>query len=211
MYKTGEGCRVNYHKAIHHLSVQVNLCKYGSYSEKAHLELADIFEIAKGFVNPNRALLHLRSVADLKHRRDEGSNQRVAWYFVRSTPPRKISFTTHEMKLSLRRIRNAHSQEGRDIPISILEFEGSLVGNHDDIATGTAPNLSRNFRNQGASSNAASGDAPSLIERVPSEATVPAGYKDVPIAAQHTNLLRCIIAILIASLFFNILLFFQRF
>jgi len=108
--KSGEGTRVNYDKAIQHFSIYENDNKT---DHQVHWELATIFESTKGYTDAHRALYHFRIVADIR-RRDEEANRKVAEYFVRATPPRRMSFTHQEFQLSLDKIRNTYSRRERD-------------------------------------------------------------------------------------------------
>jgi len=49
----------------------------------------------------SRALYHFRIVADRRRRRNKAANGGVAEYFVRATPPRRMSFTHQEFHISL--------------------------------------------------------------------------------------------------------------
>ena len=122
IYETGEGCRVDYRKSIHHFRLYL---KFHRNSQDTYLELATIFESAKGFIDKNRALHHLCMAGDI--RRDWKLNRRVASYFVRGTFPRKISFTHQEFQLSFEKIRNSLSRSRQNETISIFSSQEPLT------------------------------------------------------------------------------------
>lgn len=116
LYMNGGGSRVNLRKVIHHFSIIVDGRTDGNYrkdyhrlsidgvgrdDEKAHSELAKILEKAKG----NRALHHIRSIADRKNRKTPRSNGRVANYFVIRTLLRRLILKIKEFQRSSEQIR----------------------------------------------------------------------------------------------------------
>jgi len=219
MYKTGEGTRVNYEKAIHHFSIVANDARTHRAHRMHHLvhwELATIFERTKGFTNAHRALHHFRMVADIRRREDLAANRRVAEYFVRATPPRRMRFKHQEFQISLDKIRNAHSQRERDASFNIFSRGRPWrINSYPQTALLTSPEsipLGHTVKPRSDKPSAIT-EAPATASTKPSGAAVesspigphlvlPKGYMMVPILAIY------LLSLLFISLFTSALFFF---
>lgn len=89
MYKNGEGTSISIDRSIQHFE---NCVKYND--ERAHWNLANIYNDEQDYLNKNRAVYHYRLAADLGHTE---AIEIVAGYFVRFTGPRKVSSTRAEL------------------------------------------------------------------------------------------------------------------
>jgi len=88
MYQRGEGTEVNISKAIYHFEISARYSHWGG-----HWGLAKLLEREGNFRNIDRSIYHYRRAADLGRRE---ASDIVAMLFVRSTAPRKMSFTVDE-------------------------------------------------------------------------------------------------------------------
>lgn len=123
MYRWGEGTSVNHKQAIRYfLSVR------GTKTDESNWNLAQIYEIAPGFKNTDRAVNHYRIAADLGHPQ---AREVVGGYFVRGTPPRKLSVTEGERATIMREIRKAVAEKeaaaSQTISRKLLMISGPLV------------------------------------------------------------------------------------
>lgn len=191
MYKRGEGIRAKYRIAIRHFFVylETNGCN------QVHLELVEIFETGKGFTDLHRALYHLRIYPDMKRRSSEATNRRVASYFVRGTPPRRISLSHLELQCSLERMRKIHSQEDRNGSISTLFNPHHPAMNPTERTVPVDNRLSRKVESNSETRTGAAVEKTITVEPALTGFVVPEGY----VALSITNVQWCIIALFSAS------------